>query len=246
MTVISRPVRMPRFAFLVSWELAGLGELPVVIGPGQSGWNNRRRALEVLVRLGLAGDDGVLEPRYRRTLGVLGNARREVFSWDSLDREVGSAAGVLSAVSGADAVRLIAGGETVRLDPVRPAELAASVVDALPTCSPARVRPMGVPKDRRGVGRDCGGGDLLAELAEKSGEFRLVLREKPDAVHQFRAAGRGFGGERTWSAPGCLVDLAGRGRLLVVVSGDDRRITVFPGRRAHVTAVLGHLVDTLG
>ncbi|RJQ82745.1 ESX secretion-associated protein EspG [Amycolatopsis panacis] len=247
--VIERPVRLTRPVFLVSWELAGLGALPAVVDPDQTYRTGeataalRERALGVLARLGLADADGLLAPRYRATLAVLAAARREAYAWSNChyagEHESGAS---LTADSGRDAIRLITDHEVIQLDPIRPAKVIESLVDALPTYPAARIRSLSVPKAHYDdAGHDFGADDPLAELSDQADELRLLMRAERAAIHQLYIAIRARTGERARSAPLSAIDLVGRGRVLsFVTDGPDGapQVTLRPGHRARLAAAL--------
>jgi hypothetical protein len=256
MTVIDRPVRIPRPVFLLSWELAGLGELPVIVEPDQTYRTAeatatlRERALEILARLGLADAGGVLVPQYHATLEVLSTARREVYAWSNLRGEGGLAVAILTAETGRDAVRLITDREVIQLDPVRPRDFVESLVDALPTRPSARVRPLCVPKAHYDdAGRDYGTDDPLTEVSEQADELRRLMRADRDAVHQLYAATRDGTGDRIRSTPLSAIDFTREGRVLSFVNdGPDGhpQINLYPGHRIHLVDALTLTLGALG
>ncbi|GAA3551300.1 ESX secretion-associated protein EspG [Amycolatopsis ultiminotia] len=256
MTIIDKPVRMPRPVFLVSWELAGLSELPVVVDPDQTYRTDeataalRRRALELLAHLGLADSGGALIPEYQATLAVLATARREVYSWSNLRREDGPAAAILTAEHGRDGVRLITDHQVIQLDPIRPRDLVGSLVDALPTRPAARITPLRVPQAHYDdAGRDYRADDPLTEISEQADELRRLMRADRDAIHQLYAATRHDHGHRTRSTPLSAIDLARHGRVLSFVNGGsdgEPQINLYPGHRAHLVDALTLTFDALG
>jgi hypothetical protein len=255
--LIDRPVRMPRLVFLMSWELAGLGELPVVVEPDQTYRTDeatatlRQRVLDTLTGLRLASADGVLVQEYRAALGVLATARREVYCWSNLRYGGGLDSGaILTAEAGRDAVRLITDHEVIQLDPVRPRDLVESLVDALPTRSPARVRPLCVPKAHYDdAGRDYGADDPLAEVSEQADELRRLMRADRDAVHQLYAATRDGTGDHIRSTPLSAIDFTREGRVLSFVNDGpdgDPQINLYPGHRIHLVDALTLTLGALG
>ncbi|MFF0146987.1 ESAT-6 protein secretion system EspG family protein [Amycolatopsis sulphurea] len=248
MNIIDRPVRLPRPVFLVSWELAGLGALPVVVEPDQTYRTDdgatafRQHALDELARLGLTHENGRLIPPYQATLGVLATARREVYSWSNLRDANVQAAAILTAESGQDAVRLIIGHEVIQLDPVRPRALVESLVDTLPGYRVGRIRPLCVPKGHYDDGgRDYGGDDPLTDVAADADELRRLMRAERDAIHQLYAATRDRAGGRTRSTPLSAIDLTREGRVLSFVNdgpSGDPQINLYPGHRTHLVDAL--------
>lgn len=248
---------MPRPVFLMSWELAGLGELPVVVEPDQTYRTDdatatlRQRVLDTLDWLGLASSDGVLVPQYRATLGVLATARREVYCWSNLRYGGGQDSGaILAAEAGRDAIRLMTDHEVIQLDPVRPRDLVESLVDALPTRPPGGVRPLRVPKAHYDdAGRDYGADDPLTEVSEQADELRRLMRADRDAVHQLYAATRDSAGDRTRSTTLSVIDFTREGRVLSFVNdGPDGhpQINLHPGHRVHLVDALTLTLNALG
>ncbi|MBB4689691.1 ESX secretion-associated protein EspG [Amycolatopsis jiangsuensis] len=256
MNILDRPVRLPRPVFLMSWKLAELGALPVVVEPDQTYRTDdgatafRQRALDELARLGLIDRDGALIPQYRATLEVLARARREVYSWSNLRDASVQAAAILTAESGRDAIRLITNHEVIQLDPIRPRALVESLVDTLPNGRPARIRPLCVPKGHYDdAGRDYGRDDPLTEDAADADELRRLMRAERDAIHQLYAATRDNAGERTRSTPLSAIDLTRVGRILSFVNdgpGGAPQINLYPGHRAHLVDALTLTLGALG
>ena len=248
---------MPRPVFLMSWELAGLGELPVVVEPDQTYRTDeatatlRQRVLDTLAGRGLASSDGVLTPQYRATLRVLATTQREVYGWSNLRYDGGRDSGaILTAEAGRDAVRLITDHEVIQLDPVRPRDLVESLVDALPTRPPAKVRPLRVPKAHYDdAGRDYGADDPLTEVSQQADELRRLMRADRDAVHQLYAATRDGTGDRIRSTPLSAIDFTREGRVLSFVNdGPDGhpQINLYPGHRIHLVDALTLTLGALG
>jgi hypothetical protein len=72
---------------------------------------------------------------------------------------------------------LITDHEVVQLDPVRPLGVVESLVDVLPTCPPARVRSLCVPKAHYDdASRDYGADDPLTEVSEQADGLRCLMR----------------------------------------------------------------------
>ncbi|MFI5612518.1 ESX secretion-associated protein EspG [Amycolatopsis sp. NPDC051903] len=253
MTIIDRPVRLPRAVFLTAWQVAELGDLPVVVNPDQEYRTEeaeatlRRRALEALYDLGLATSGGDLTPQWRATLDVLARPRRELYSWSTF-RNGDDDGAILVAESGRDAVRLITDHRTVQLDPVPARESAEHFVAALPSRAPARIAPLRIPKAHYDdLGREYDTDDLLAELPHEADELRHLMRAGRDAAHQLYAATRDRSGQRMRSAPLSVLDLTGRGRVLTFLdtTGGELQIQVHPGHHAHLVEALHLTFDAL-
>ncbi|MFF0146819.1 ESAT-6 protein secretion system EspG family protein [Amycolatopsis sulphurea] len=244
MTIIERPVRIPRPAFLAAWEFEGLGAPPVVVEQTASytaagfGAELRRRSLELLGQFGLAAD-GALAPQLRAALKLLAGARREVYAWSDFGGHREDNGAILAAAGGGEAVRLITDGRAVRIEPVSPRKLSSSLVEALPACEPARIRPRQVPKAYYDA--DGYSDDPLTESSASADDLRHLMRAGRDAVHQLYAAVRDGAGERVRSMPLSAIDLTGRGRILSFVNDDAAgapQINVYSGTRAHLTDAL--------
>ncbi|MGW4490134.1 ESX secretion-associated protein EspG [Amycolatopsis sp. NPDC004368] len=251
MTIINRPVRVPRPVFLVAWAVAELGEPPVVVGPDQTYRTDeaaaelRRRALDALYDLGLATSGGELTGAFEETLGVLARPSREMYSWSNF-RDGEDDGAILVAESGRDAVRLITDHRTVQLDPIPAREAAEHLVDALPSRPPARLAPISVPKSHfDDVGHDYESDNPLNETSHDADELRRLMRAGRDAAHQLYVATRDHAGNRARSTPMSVLDLTDRGRVLTFIGNTDgqARINVHPGHRAHLIEAL-HLAST--
>ena len=252
MTVIDRPVRLPRLAFLTAWELQSLGTPHPVVGINDLYLTDEiradilRRTLARLTDLGLATPNG-LKPPLQRTLATLASARREFYAWNSFRN--GDAGAILVASSGNDAVRLIADGATVHLDAIDGDQLAQHFVETLPDVPGARVRSIAVPTSDFNGGHDYG--DPLAEPSvtqQQAARLRELMEAERDAVHQLYAAVRDDQGVRHRSVPMSAIDLSHRGRVMTFLSGEDQRrdiINLVPGTPAKLISVLKNTIDGL-
>ncbi|WP_409183341.1 ESX secretion-associated protein EspG [Amycolatopsis sp. VS8301801F10] len=242
MPILERPVRMPRLAFLAVWGHEKLGDPPVVVEHAPMFMTDefadklRVQSYGLLARFGLAAS-GAPSPRLRDTLELLAEARREVYSWSDFRARRGDNGAILVAAAGREAVRLVTDNRSVQLEPVSPRDISGSLVDLLPCCAPAKLRPLKVPKDYY----DSAAADPLAESSASADELRHLMRARRDAVHLMHVAVRGPDGSRTHSTPLSAIDLTGRGRVLSFVSPDDTgglRINVYSGTRAHLVDAL--------
>ncbi|WP_370940328.1 ESX secretion-associated protein EspG [Amycolatopsis sp. cg13] len=231
MTIIDRPLRMPRPVFLALWHAEDLGKTPVVVEDTpmylteEGAAERAKRTRDLLAQLGETTAEAL-----RGTLKLLANARHEVYGWTDFGTHQEDNGAILVAASGREAVRLITDAEFVQLDPVSPHELAACLVMAMPDCPPAAVRAMRVRREYY----DNGGADPLAEEGGDADELRYLMRAPRDAVHQLHAAVRDERGGRRYSSPLSVIDLSGRGRVLSFQSTRDgaAQISVGPGNRA--------------
>ncbi|WP_406640965.1 ESX secretion-associated protein EspG [Amycolatopsis sp. WGS_07] len=229
MTIIDRPLRMPRPVFLALWHAENLGKVPVVVEDTpmylteEGAAEREKRTRELLAQLGETAK-ALLD-----TLKLLATARHEVYGWTDFGTHQEDNGAILVAASGREAVRLITDAEFVQLDPVAPNELAACLVMAMPECPPASIRVMRVSREYY----DGGSADPLAEEGGEADELRYLMRAPRDAVHQLHAAVRDERGRR-YSSPLSVIDLSGRGRVLSFQSTRDgeAQISVYPGNRA--------------
>ncbi|WP_329068977.1 ESX secretion-associated protein EspG [Amycolatopsis sp. NBC_01480] len=245
MTIIDRPLRMPRPVFLALWHAEALGEVPVVVEQtpmylsADGAAERAKRTRDLLTELGAPAAAAL-----RATLELLASARREVYAWTDFGTHQDDNGAILVAASGRDAVRLITDGEAVQLDPVSPQELADCLVLAMPACPAAQVRPLHVPKDYY----DGESVDPLAEEGGAADELRFLMRAPRDAVHELHAAIRDNHGDRTHSTPLSAIDLTGRGRILSFLNinpDGSERISVYPGTRAYLIDALNLTLDAL-
>ncbi|GAA1035507.1 MULTISPECIES: ESX secretion-associated protein EspG [Amycolatopsis] len=232
MTIIDRPLRMPRSVFLALWHAEDLGKVPVVVEDTpmylteEGAAERAKRTRDLLAQLGETAAEAL-----RGTLRLLATARHEVYGWTDFGTHQEDNGAILVAASGKEAVRLITDAESVQLDPVSPRELAACLVMAMPDCPPAAVRVMQVSREYYDGG---GSADPLAEEGGDADELRYLMRAPRDAVHLLHAAVRDGRGERSYSSPLSVIDLRGRGRVLSFQSTKDgaAQISVYPGNRA--------------
>ncbi|MFF0146873.1 ESAT-6 protein secretion system EspG family protein [Amycolatopsis sulphurea] len=236
MTILDRPVRIPRPAFFVAWNHVGGGTLPAVIDPGDTyatadfSRELEQRTLSRFEGLRLATPEGRLTPSFRATLELLAAAERELYSWTSFVHRPDDNGAVLVASAGRDAVRLITDHRSIQLDPIPAHELAASLVGALPDYTPARISHLRVPTAYfygRGV-------DPLSEASGQADQMRHLVRTERVAVHKLYAATR-HGGNRVRSSPLTVYDLTRTGRILAFARTDNsgaQEAAMCPGNRA--------------
>ncbi|MEW2502946.1 ESX secretion-associated protein EspG [Amycolatopsis sp. NPDC047767] len=220
MTIIDKPVRMPRSAFFVAWKLAELGDLPAAVDPDDSystaefAKELTRRSLSRFTALRLATGDGRLTPEFRATLRLLAVPKREFYSWTAFGSHPEDNGAVFVATAGPDAVRLITDNRSIQLDPIRPRDVAASLVDTLPGCAPARIQQLRVPT----AYLEGTHADPMSELSGVADEMRYLMRAERVAVHKLYAAIRDGDGDRVRSTPLTVYDLAHTGRVLAFTS----------------------------
>ncbi|GAA3554159.1 hypothetical protein GCM10022222_42280 [Amycolatopsis ultiminotia] len=248
MSIIDKPVRMPRPVFLASWELARLVEPPVVVGPDQTYRTTeataalRRGSTDILTRLGLASTDGALTPQYRATLTVLAAAERELYSWSNFPQP-GNDGAIQVAASGRDAVRLITDHQIIQLDPILPRNLAVSLVETLPDYRPARISQLRVPQ----AYLDGTNADPLSEMSGPADEMRHLMRAERVGVHKLYAAVRN-NGDRIRSTPLTVYDLSRSGRILAFTSEADNGgpdANMGPGNRTNLIDALNLTLNGL-
>jgi len=250
MPIIERPVRMPRLAFLAVWNHEKLGEPPVVVEHApmyvtdEFAEKLRVQSFGLLAQVGLAAS-GMPSPRLRGTLELLAGARREVYAWSHFGNRRGDNGAVLVAAAGREAVRVVADSRSVQVEPVSPRDISGSLVDLLPDCAPARLRPLRVPKEYY----DSASADPLAESSAGADQLRHLMRAEREAMHQMHVAVRDPAGERTHSTPLSAIDLTGRGRVLSFVNQDhagELQINVYSGTRARLVEALSLTLSDLG
>ncbi|GAA3574737.1 ESX secretion-associated protein EspG [Amycolatopsis ultiminotia] len=250
MTIIDRPVRIPRPAFFVAWQYAGLGALPVVVDPddeyatAEFAAERAKRTMSRFTGLRLATSDGRLTAEFRATLELLAAPGREVYSWTAFGGHPGDDGAVFAAAAGRDAVRLITDNRSIQLDPILPRSLPTALVDTLPTYPPARVALMRVPT----AYLDGTNVDPLSEMSATADELRHLMRVERVAVHKLYAAVRNGRG-RDSSTALTVYDLAGTGRILGFTSDADdggTEATVCSGNRANLVDALNLTLDGLG
>ncbi|MFD2415392.1 ESX secretion-associated protein EspG [Amycolatopsis pigmentata] len=225
MTVIDRPLRLPRLAFLTAWELQGLGTPHPIVGVNDLYLTDEfradilRRTLARLTDLDLATPNG-LKPALQHTLTTIASATRELYAWSSFRN--GDTGAILLASRGDHAVRLITDGTAIHLDPIDPNQLTQHFVETLPDVPGARVRPITITNTDYNGDRDRG--DPLAEpnVAEQQAAYlRELMRTERDAVHQMYAAVRDSQDVRHRSVPISAIDLSHRGRVVTFLSDGD-------------------------
>ncbi|GAA3586575.1 ESX secretion-associated protein EspG [Amycolatopsis ultiminotia] len=235
MTALEETVLLPATAFGIAWDMLDLGAPHPVFGidryfwPDDAGKRQLHTAtLELLTRLHLA-HDRTLDPRWRTTLHVLGNAERECFGWSQL--RDGTRRSALAALRGADAVLATVHDDLVELHPIPTARLATALFDTLPEVPGAAIRPVVVDRPSEETP------DLFEDSHDRD-HLSAVLTRPQEAVHQLYAARR-VRGRRITGGPITAVDLD-IGRVLTYRNSDDR-IELIPG---HPRAVVKVLNDT--
>ncbi|WP_370948824.1 ESX secretion-associated protein EspG [Amycolatopsis sp. cg5] len=253
MAVIDRPVRIPKLAFHLIWDLADLGEPHPVVGTNNYYMTSEFqaemevRALGRLAQLGLASD-GLVDRRLNGTLRAIAECDSQFYAWSTFhDRDDSGA--ILLAAAGPDAVRLITDHEIVQLEPISPSRLAEQFVATLPDVPGAGIRPMAVSRAAYGP-RDFDAQDPLAEArVSGSAEYlRELMRAERDAVHQLYVAVRDRAGARRRSLPLSAIDLADEGRVLTYLTDSDdgeEEINLVSGTSRKLVAVLEATVDGL-
>jgi hypothetical protein len=242
-SIIDKPVRMPRPVFLASWELAGLADPPVVIGPDQTYRTDeataelRQGTIDLLARLGLARANALTQ-QYRATLTLLATAQQELYSWSNFPR-AGNDGAIHVAASGPQAVRLITDHQVIQLDPIQPRNLPMSLVETLPNYAPARILRLQVPT----AYLDGTNADPLSEKSGQADEMRHLMRAERAGVHKVYAAIR-RDGERIRSAPLTVYDLTRSGRILAF-TGENGEATVCPGSRTELAGAVNRAVNGL-
>ncbi|WP_020664069.1 ESX secretion-associated protein EspG [Amycolatopsis benzoatilytica] len=235
MTILDRPVRIPRPAFFVAWNHAGGGTLPAVVDPDDTyttaefSRELEQRTMSRFEGLRLATPDGRLTPGFQATLELLAAPERELYAWTAFVHRPGDNGAVFVASAGRDAVRLITDHHSIQLDPIPPRELAASLVDTLPDYPPARIGHLRVPMAYLD-GRDA---DPLSEDSTQADQMRHLTRAERAAVHKLYAAVRP-NGDRIRSTPLTVYDLTRNGRLLAFTSTDtngSEEALMRPGNR---------------
>ncbi|MFD8497644.1 ESX secretion-associated protein EspG [Amycolatopsis sp. NPDC059657] len=236
-----KPLLLPKLAFLQAWEWENLGTPPAVIGMVESwmsGDTKHRfedKVLDVLAEVGVAAG-GTLTHDFRDTLAVLASGRRKFTAWAG-DVTTGETGGVLVAIDGHSAVRLLREDKVVRIDSL-PAEYAAeSLVDALPSARPAGLDPVAIPKSEYAAER---GYDFEMPTGYDAAErVRTLMAAPRSGMHQLYASS----GERR-SSPITVVDVAREGRVLTYVSGESM-INFLPGTRENLVETLYATSDAM-
>lgn len=245
MTVIDRPLRLPRLAFLAAWDLQGLGTPHPIIGVNDLYLTDGiradilRRTLTRLTDLGVATPNG-LKPALQHTLATIASATREFYAWSNFRN--GDTGAILVASCGDQAVRLITDGTAVHLDPVDAGQFAQHFVETLPDVPGARVHPVTITSIDYSGDRDRA--DPLAETnaaEQQATSLRELMRAERDAVHQMYAAVRDSQDVRHRSVPISAIDLSHRGRVVAFLSdgnvGPDA-ISLVSGSPAKLISVL--------
>ncbi|MFF0149440.1 ESAT-6 protein secretion system EspG family protein [Amycolatopsis sulphurea] len=202
MTILDRPVRIPRPAFFIAWDHAEGGKLPAVVAPDDAYATTdfsrelEQRTMSRFEALRLATPDGRLTPQFRATLELLAAPERELYAWTALVNRPEDNGAVLVASAGRDAVRLITDHRSIQLDPIPAHELAASLADTLPNYPPARIGHLRMPMTYLD-GRTA---DPLSEASGHADQIRHLSRAERAGVHKLYAAVRSTG-DRIRSTP---------------------------------------------
>ncbi|HEY3479912.1 MAG TPA: ESX secretion-associated protein EspG [Amycolatopsis sp.] len=242
MTILDRPVRIPRPAFFIAWNHLGGGTLPAVIDPDTTYTTTdfarelEQRTLSRFEALRLATPDGRLTSSFRATLELLAAPEKELYSWTAFVRRPDDNGAVFVASAGTSAVRLITDHRSIQLDPIPVRELAASLAGTLPDYAPARISRLRVPRSYLD-GRDA---DPLSEDSGHADQIRHLTRAERAGVHKLYAATR-KGSDRIRSTPLTVYDLTRTGRVLAFTSTDGnggQEAVMCPGDRTNLTDAL--------
>ncbi|WP_328610481.1 ESX secretion-associated protein EspG [Amycolatopsis sp. NBC_00345] len=249
MTVLDRPVVLPKMAFLSAWGMVEVGDLPPAMGTNLHYWTTpeaRRtletRVLDTLTSLGLARN-GRLNTLWRNTLALLGCPDREYYAFTNFPG--GESCSVLVASGGGDALRAIISDDVIALEPLEDRWHATALVDVLPDVPGAAVRPVTMAK---GFYEDphAGPRDIFADPVDTRDRDHLVevMRRDRAAVHQLYTARR-EDRHRVRSSPITAIDLAeDGGRVLTYATGDEQ-IVMEPGTPRGVVQTLNNTMNGL-
>ncbi|GAB3353341.1 ESX secretion-associated protein EspG [Amycolatopsis echigonensis] len=249
MTILDKPVRLPRPAFFVAWNYVGGGTLPAVVDPDNTYATAEftreleRRTMSRFEGLRLATPDGRLTSEFRATLELLAAPEKELYSWTAFVRQPDDNGAVLVASTGRDAVRLITDYRSIQLDPIPPRELAASLVTALPDYAPATISRLRVPLTYL----EGSNADPLSESSGDADLMRHLTRAERAAVHKLYAAVR-RNGNRARSTPLTVYDLTRTGRILAFTSTDNdggQEATMWPGNHTNLIDALNLTLNGL-
>ena len=226
MRVIETGVVVPRLAFLTAWGMLDLGELPEIFGTSKHFWldDTSRRHLEKstldwLTEHGFARG-GRVNPMWSATLRVIAHADAEFYGWSNFrDQSHGA---VLVAVAEDSAVRVLADGDTVTVQPVPVRWPATSLVEVLPDVAGAVVRRVAVAKDFYTDPDSARSGPLAEPVDTQDVDYlNEVLRRPRDGMHQLYVATRDGDGDRVRSEPISAIDLTSAGRVVTYLTGED-------------------------
>jgi hypothetical protein len=226
-SVLERAVVLPRDAFFVAWSMIDLpeAEAPAIFGTDRylSGDDESIRALHgdclTLLREKSLARGGRLNPLWIKTLTLIASAAHEFYAFCRY--RDGSHGAILIAVSGDDAVRVIADRAVVIIEPITAQWPATTLLDSLPSVEPARVREVAVSRAEVENG-PIYPDDPLAEPVDTRDldELTAVMSAPRDASHELYVACR-RGKVRSKSSAITALDLSGRGRVLTYATGDD-------------------------
>lgn len=258
MTVLSKPVALPRIALNSLWEWEGHGEQHPVLGSTGMWMSDQNKArleqavLGELAKQGMARD-GHIAPEFRSALRVLAGATEEVYGWVA-DIAGGDTGAILVAAQGADAIRVLRDERAVVLDPISPDRLYEHFVEALPDVPAARISPISIPRssyspDSAPVEEDDFefqmSSDYYAET-NPADELAELMRAKRTAEHKVYVARR-IGGRRVRGEQLTLLDLTDKGRVLTWLSkaGEEPMINCVPVGKDELVARLRAAADAL-
>lgn len=244
---MANAVALPRFAFIKAWEWwVGAAPHPVV-GADTFWFNDTAQAsLEAKVNalLDKAGvaEGGVPTRKFRRALTVLARPEREVSAWVA-QTDTSETGGILVAVAGRDAVRVVRDETMVIVDEVRPDGLFDALIDALPDVPAAQIPDLTIPASRYEQPRDESyefGMQTRHTQPDPAGTVRELLDAPRTGLHQMYVGIGGRGG-RIRSNPITALDLE-QGRVLTFLgSGDNRHeptLNCIPGGRGDLVEIL--------
>ncbi|MBN9741064.1 ESX secretion-associated protein EspG [Amycolatopsis sp. A1MSW2902] len=250
MTILDKPVRIPRSAFFVAWSHLSGGTLPAVIDPDTTytpadfARELEQRTLSRFEALRLATPDGRLTPSFRATLELLAAPEKELYAWTAFVHRPDDNGAVFVASSGDSAVRLITDHRSIQLDPIPVRELATSLVGTLPDYAPARISRLRVPMSYL----DGSNADPLSEDSGQADQIRHLTRAERAGVHKLYAAIQ-RGANRIRSTPLTVYDLTRNGRILAFTStgnNGSEEATMCPGSHRNLVDALNLTLNALG
>lgn len=236
MTVLTRPVELPREALVHVWQLENLGGVHPVLGeselyvPATLGAEFTRRCMRALADLGLATAGETLTREFRVTLRVLASPARELYAWSS-HTDPSQNCRLAAAAAGGRAVAMQVRGEAVVLAAIDESQLVETFIAELPEFPPASIRPLHLTRSAYDQRDD--NHDMFAATQSPAKQLEKLMQAPRAAVHKVYAAGTS-GSEHVRSKPFSVIDIENQGRVLTFTDarGD---IHCLPGTPGHLT-----------
>ncbi|KID29316.1 ESX secretion-associated protein EspG [Prauserella rugosa] len=249
MTVLTRPVTVPRSVLLHVWQLEGLGDSPPVFGADDIYVSQQRRAehdrecFRLLEQLGVAHGD-MLTREFRVALRILAAPSRELYCWSTVNgpgNGPGDGSGngpgngsakrkFAAAIAGGEGVAVQVRGDLVSFVGFEERHFIDDFVSELPQYPAASVPEMHIT--RAAFEQRDERHDMFAAKQPPEKQLEKLMKAPRLGVHQVYVAGT-VNGTHQRSKPFTVIDIRDQGRVLTFTDGRGD-IHCLPGTPANL------------